>query len=210
MKKTKIIATLGPATDSEEMITKLIEEGVNVFRLNFSHGDHAEHGARIEKIKKIREELGLNIGILADLQGPKIRVGVVDVDLVADEEVVLSCDEAKGAEIPVQYKNLYKDVKVNDELLLDDGLLELKVTGINGKKIKAKVIVGGHLSSKKGINLITGSISAEVITEKDRQDAKFALENEVDFIALSFVKSAKDIEDLRKIIKENSKSKHKS
>lgn len=203
MKKTKIIATLGPATDSAEIIREMIEEGVNVFRLNFSHGDHAEQGARIEKIKKIREELDLNIGILADLQGPKIRVGVVDTDLIVGEEIVLACDNAKKDEIPVQYKNLCKDAKKHDELLLDDGLLELKITEIIGEKIRAKVIVGGHLSSNKGINLITGSISADVITEKDRKDAKFALDNGADFIALSFVKNAKDIKELRKMIKES-------
>lgn len=202
MKKTKIIATLGPISDAPEMIRKLIENGVNVFRLNFSHGDHAEQGARIETIKRIRKEMGLNIGILADLQGPKIRVGVVDTDLQKGKSVVLSCeDEPKAEYIPVQYKNLYKDVTKGDQILLDDGLLELKVESIEGKNIVAKVVVGGPLSSKKGINLPTGSITAEVITEKDRKDAEFALSQGVDFIALSFVKSAKDITELRKIIK---------
>lgn len=209
MKKTKIIATLGPVSEAPEMITKLIEEGVNVFRLNFSHGDHAEQGARIATIKKVREKLGLNIGILADLQGPKIRVGVVDMELIPGKEVILACDEAAEGEIPVQYRDLYKDVKAGDQLLLDDGLLELKLIEVKGEKIIAEVVVGGHLSSKKGINLPTGSISAEVITEKDRRDAEFALEQGVDFLALSFVKTAQDINDLRKIIENSSNKKAK-
>ena len=200
MKKTKIIATLGPVSESPEMIETLIKAGANVFRLNFSHGSHEEHGQRIDLVREISDKLGLHIGILADLQGPKIRIGEYDGFLKKHEEVVLSCDAVTGAEIPVQYAGLYKDVKIGDALLLDDGLLELKVTAVNGKKIACKVVNGGKLTSKKGINLPTGTISAEIITDKDRSDAVFALSKGADFLALSFVRDEGDINDLRDIV----------
>jgi pyruvate kinase len=200
MKKTKIIATLGPVSESPEMIETLIKSGANVFRLNFSHGDHEEHGNRITNIRAISERLGVTVAILADLQGPKIRIGIYDGNLKKNETVILSCDEAAEGEIPVQYKDLYKDVKSGDTLLLDDGLLELKVISISGQKISAAVTVGGKLTSKKGINLPTGSINADVITAKDKKDAEYALSCGVDFLALSFVRDAADINELRDII----------
>ncbi len=203
MKKTKIIATLGPVSESAEMIETLIKSGANVFRLNFSHGSHEEQGRRIDLVREISKKLGLHIGILADLQGPKIRIGEYDGFLKKNEEVVLSCDSAKENEIPVQYADLYKDVKPGDALLLDDGLLELKVIAMNGKKIACKVVNGGKLTSKKGINLPTSTISAEIITDKDRNDAAFALSKGVDFLALSFVRDEGDINDLRKIVDES-------
>lgn len=200
MKKTKIVATLGPASDSAEMIEDLVKSGVNVFRLNFSHGSHEEHAGRIEKVRDVSRRLGRYVGILADLQGPKIRIGEYDGFLHKNEEIILSCGEAANGEVPVQYKNLFKDVKIGDSLLLDDGLLELKVQNIINEKIYTKVITGGRLTSKKGINLPTGTISAEVVTEKDIRDAKFALSKGADFLALSFVRDAGDIEILRNII----------
>lgn len=201
MKRTKIIATLGPATDSEEMLAELIKSGVNVFRLNFSHGAHEEHEALIQKVKKVRKKLDIPVAILADLQGPKIRVGEVSRELKKNEEIIFACDKAAEGEVPVQYKDLYKDVNEGDRLLLDDGHLEVKVTGVRGQKILAKVIIGGPLSSKKGINLPTGTINAEVVTEKDKKDAIFALKHGVDFLALSFVKDAADLKKIQKIIK---------
>lgn len=201
MKKTKVIATVGPACDSEKMIEEMIGAGVNVFRLNFSHGSHEEHQKYIDTIKVVRRKFKTHTAILADLQGPKIRVGQFEGEIKKGTMVVLACDSAKENEIPVQYKNLYKDVKKGDALLLDDGKLEIKIEKIVGQKIYAKVVVGGLLKPKKGINLRTGSISAEVLTEKDIKDARFALKNGVDFLALSFVRSAKDIEKLRRVIK---------
>jgi pyruvate kinase len=209
VKRTKIIATLGPASDAPENLKELILSGTNVFRLNFSHGSHEEHLARFENIKKVRKELGLPIAILADLQGPKIRVGEVSRELKEKEVVVFACDEADLGEIPVQYKGLAGDVKKGDHLLLDDGKLEVRVLEVAGQKISTQVITGGHLSSKKGINLPTGTITADVITEKDRADAEFALNNGADFLALSFVKDADDIRELKKIIsKSTSPSTH--
>ncbi len=200
MKKTKIIATLGPVSESPEMIEALIRSGANVFRLNFSHGNHEEQGNRITLVREISKKLGVTVAILADLQGPKIRIGEYDGYLKKHESVTLACDTANDNEIPVQYKDLYHDVKPGDVLLLDDGLLELKVTEVKGKKIIAIVTVGGKLTSKKGINLPTGSITAEVITDKDKADAKYALMRGVDFLALSFVRSAADINELREIV----------
>lgn len=200
MKRTKIIATLGPATDSPEIIAELIKSGVNVFRLNFSHGNHAEHQTRIKTVKKVRTELGTPIALLADLQGPKIRVGEVDKVLKKGESVVFTCGKPKENQIPVQYKNLVKDVKPGDRLLLDDGKLEVKVLSTSGETFSAKVITGGKLTSKKGINLPTGTITADAISAKDKADALFALENGADFLALSFVKDGADIKRLKKII----------
>jgi len=205
MKKTKIIATLGPVSESPEMIETLLKAGANVFRLNFSHGSHEEHGQRIDNIRKISKKLDMHVGILADLQGPKIRIGEYDGYLHKGDTVTLVCGEAKGEEIPVQYLGLCQDVQPGDALLLDDGLIELKTVRVEGKKIICKVINGGKLTPKKGINLPTGTISADVITDKDRSDAVFALSKDVDFLALSFVRDAGDIRELRKIIEKSGK-----
>jgi len=205
-KMTKIIATLGPASDSYETICELIKSGVNIFRLNFSHDSYENHQKRIDNIRKAAEDLNKNIAILQDLQGPKIRVGEIDengIKLENGAEVILTVNAQSEGKIEVQYKGLDKDVSAGDVVLLDDGLLELKVLEVSGGDIKCEVIVGGILKSKKGINLLTSSISIPAISEKDESDAKFGCENEVDFVALSFVKNAQDIKDLRKIIGEN-------
>lgn len=206
MKKTKIIATVGPACESPEMIADFINAGVNVFRLNFSHGTHEEHLNYIKTIRKVTKNLGAYTAILADLQGPKIRTGNFEGQLKANQEVVLSCTTATENEIPVQYKGLANDVKKGDTLLLDDGKIEFRVSGVQGEKIKAKVLIGGLLKPKKGINLATGTITAEVITSKDKKDAEFAIANGVDFLALSFVKDANDINKLRRIVARSKKA----
>lgn len=209
MKKTKIIATVGPACDTPEIIEQMIESGVNVFRLNFSHGTIADHLRYFKIIKKVRKKLKTHTAILADLQGPKIRIGDYEGELKKGSQIILSCDIAKEGEVPVQYKDLYKDVKNGDILLLDDGKIEMKVEGVKGKKIAAKVTVGGLLKPHKGINLRTSSINADAVTSKDIKDAKIALANGADFLALSFVRSAKDVEKLRRIIKgSNNKTAH--
>jgi pyruvate kinase len=190
------------------MIETLIKAGANVFRLNFSHGNHEEHGARIDLVRDISKKLDIHIGILADLQGPKIRIGEYDGYLHKSELVTLTCGKAEGVEIPVQYLGLCQDVKSGDALLLDDGLIELKVTEVADIRIICKVINGGKLTSKKGINLPTGTITADVITEKDKKDAIFALSKKVDFLALSFVRDADDINELRNIIKKSGHDAH--
>ncbi len=208
MKKTKIIATLGPSADDPKIMKKLIEAGTDVFRLNFSHGPHPEQLARIQNLRRLEKELGQPISMLQDLQGPKIRVGIIpgeQMELAAGAEVILTIDEPGKGEIPVQYKDIVKDVKAGDKILLDDGLLELKAVSKNHSKIKCKVVTGGLLLSKKGINLPNSNVSQPALTEKDRQDLAFGLAHDVDYVALSFVKSADDILELKNLIKKAGK-----
>ncbi|HBG82139.1 TPA: pyruvate kinase [candidate division CPR2 bacterium] len=205
-KKTKLIATIGPATDDLEMVTEMIREGVNVFRLNFSHGTYESHARLAGLIREAAEKLDVNVAILQDLQGPKIRVGLIpddNMNLKKGSKVTLTAVEPENGEIPLQYKDLVKDANPGDLILLDDANLELKVLSKTDDKILARVIVGGILKSNKGINLPTSTISAQSITQKDRKDLEFGLKLNVDFVALSFVKSAEDIEELRALIKKH-------
>lgn len=209
--RTKIIATLGPASDSEETMLQLINAGVDVFRLNFSHGSHEEHLARIEKIRKINQEQGKTISILQDLQGPKIRTGMVEggqVMLVEGQRVEVSTrdQESTATHITTVYKPLPKDVKPGDAILLDDGKLELKVISTDGEVVQAEVVYGGILKNKKGINLPNTVLSTPSLTEKDTIDLMFGLEHDVDWVALSFVRSAIDILLLKHLIKQKGKS----
>lgn len=209
--KTKIVATIGPATSSKEQLQKLIEAGVNVFRLNFSHGSHTDHLEVIERIEALNKELNTNIAMLADLQGPKLRIGEVEnngVDLVEGAEIEFTNTKCVGTaeRVYMSYSLFPQDVAIGDIILIDDGKLKLEAVFTNGKDIvRAKVIHGGKLSSKKGVNLPSTKISLPSLTEKDLKDAEFALEHNVDWMALSFVRSAGDINDLRKIIDERKK-----
>lgn len=208
MKKTKIIVTLGPATDEPEKIKKLIDAGANVFRLNFSHGTKTEHTRRIKTLRAIEKEIKKPIAILQDLQGPKIRVGLIpggSMDLQKDEEVILTTVKPLEKEIPVEYKNIVREVKLGDRILLDDGLLELKLISKSKNKIKCKVITGGTLYSNKGINLPDTEVMVSTLTEKDKKDLMVGLRYGVDFIALSFVKSGGDIDNLRRLIERSGK-----
>jgi len=210
-KRTKIIATLGPACDSEETMLELIHAGVNVFRLNFSHGTHEDHLMRIEKIRKINREHNTTISILQDLQGPKIRVGMVEggeVMLVEGQRVEISTrdQESTANHITTVYKPLPKDVKPGDAILLDDGKLELRVISTDGEVVQTEVVYGGLLKNKKGINLPNTILSTPSLTEKDTADLMFGLEHDVDWIALSFVRSAIDMLLLKHIIKQKGKS----
>ncbi len=209
--RTKIIATLGPACDSEETMLELINSGVDVFRLNFSHGTHEEHLARIEKIRKINREHNKTISILQDLQGPKIRVGMVEggqVMLEPGQRVEISTrdQESTATHITTVYKALPKDVKPGDSIMLDDGKLELKVISTNGEVVQTEVVYGGLLKNKKGINLPNTILSTPSLTEKDTEDLMFGLEHDVDWVALSFVRSSIDILLLKHIIKQKGKS----
>src|SRR6056297_499762 len=208
----KIIATIGPATEDKAILEKMFHEGIDVVRLNFSHGDHDEHLARIKTLLELNKELNSNVALLADLQGPKLRVGVMENDIVLLEEgreFELTTEECTGTDrrAYISYDKLPQDVKKGDTILIDDGKLELKVTGTNGKNsVRTEVIIGGPLSSKKGVNLPSTKISKPSLTEKDIEDAHFALEHNVDWIALSFVRKAKDIYDLKEIIAESGKN----
>ena len=209
-KKTKIVATLGPAIDSKEMLLKMVATGVNVFRINFSHADYDEVKKRVRFIREINEEHGYNAAILADLQGPKLRVGVMKDDVVVapgDEIVFATGTRFEGTKerVYMTYDRFPMDTKPGEQILLDDGKLIFEVVSTNNKdEVKAKVIQGGALKSKKGVNLPNTNISQPALTEKDKKDALFAIEQEVDWIALSFVRNPEDLMELEAIISEHS------
>ena len=203
MKRTKIVATIGPSSSSKEVLKEMIKAGMNVCRLNFSHGTYEDHADVIQRIEELNEELGLNVAILADLQGPKIRTGEMtedSVELKVGEQVIVQTDEIIGTEevFSINYSKLPEDVKKGELILLDDGKIMLEVIKTDGKKqITCKVIQGGKLSSNKGVNFPNTKISMPSLTEKDEQDLSFALDQDVDWIGLSFVRSARDMIDLK-------------
>jgi pyruvate kinase len=206
MKKAKIVATLGPASESREMMIKLIRAGVNVFRINFSHSSHDKAKELIDRIRGINEELGCYVAILADLQGPKIRVGNVAADalLKSGDEFILEVGEFEGnaSRASINYIDFAADVKPGERILLDDGKLVLEVEATDGdKQVRTRVVQGGPLRSKKGVNLPNTQVSLPCLTEKDERDLEFALEMEVDWIALSFVRRASDITEIKSKIK---------
>ncbi|KPQ17882.1 MAG: pyruvate kinase [Algoriphagus marincola HL-49] len=208
--KTKILATIGPASNNYETIKSLAAAGANVFRLNFSHGSHAIHKEVIEIIRRINKEDNLHLGILQDLQGPKIRVGEVEnngVEIVPGNKITITNDPVVGnaSLVSTVYQNLPNDVVSGDRILIDDGNLELIVEDTDGKNVNCTVVHGGILKSRKGINLPNTKVSAPSLTEKDLEDLVFGLEQEVDWIALSFVRSADDITDLRERIQKAGK-----
>jgi len=208
----KIIATIGPASNDKKVLEKMFHEGIDVVRLNFSHGSHEEQLGTIKTVLELNKKLDTHVALLADLQGPKLRVGVMENNMVMLEEeqefelTNIKC-EGTSKRAFVSYDLLPKDVKKGDSILIDDGKLNLKVTSSNGTdSVMTKVIIGGPLSSKKGVNLPSTKISKPSLTEKDISDAKFALEHDVDWIALSFVRKAQDIIDLKELIKEAGKN----
>mgnify|MGYP003388262357 FL=1 len=209
IKKTKIIATLGPATSSTDVIKKIIKEGVDVLRINFSHSSHDEAEALIKDIRKINSELNTNTSILADLQGPKLRIGEIIKGTslnVGSELKIKTGKEFVGDNkvIFVNYESLPKDIVEGEKILIDDGKIILKVTGTNKKdQIKAEVIQGGEVSSSKGFNLPNTNISQPALTDKDIEDAIFSAKQNVDWIALSFVRHASDVKSLIKLIEKN-------
>ncbi|MBN3583491.1 pyruvate kinase [Algoriphagus aestuarii] len=208
--KTKILATIGPASNNYETISNLASAGANVFRLNFSHGSHDIHKEVIEIIRKVNKEKNLNLGILQDLQGPKIRVGEVEnngVEIKPGEKITITNDPVIGTSslVSTVYQNLPQDVVTGDRILIDDGNLEVVVNDTDGKNVNCTVIHGGILKSRKGINLPNTKVSAPSLTEKDIEDLQFGLSQEVDWIALSFVRSAEDILDLRERIEAKGK-----
>jgi len=204
--KTKIVATIGPSSNSKEMLLALIGAGVNVFRLNFSHGTHEEHEKVINLIHEINDEIQGNIGILADLQGPKIRLGLVEnnsVELKKGDIIELTTEKCVSTAqcLYITYSEIAMDVKSGDKILIDDGKIELRVTATNGiDKLTAKVIYGGLVSSKKGVNLPNTNVSSPALTPKDINDLKFILEHHVNWIALSFVRTADEILRLKGMI----------
>ncbi len=208
IKKTKIVATLGPASASREVLGQMLDAGLNVCRINFSHGNHAEILESIDLVKALRKEKKQAVAILADLQGPKLRVGAVadnGVWLEKDSEVIITIKPIIGTakKVSINYDLFPKDVKVGERILLDDGKLQLEVLSSDGlEEVNCKVVQGGKLSSNKGVNLPNTQISLPSLTPKDREDLDFALEQEVDWIGLSFVRSARDIIELKQHIRQ--------
>jgi pyruvate kinase len=195
--KTKIVATVGPASNSKEMLTALVKEGVDVFRLNFSHGSHDDHLKVINFVREINAELGTTVALLQDLQGPKIRVNEMQpgIEIKAGQELIITTSPVLGNDkiVSTSYERLPQDVKKGDVILVDDGKIELKVKEVRGIEVTTTVIYGGPLKSRKGINLPFTKVSAPSLTEKDLQDLEFGIQHKVDWIALSFVRKANDI-----------------
>ena len=211
-KKTKIVATVGPTSETKEMLHALAKAGVNVFRLNFSHGTHADHLARLNTIREINEEFGYNLAILQDLQGPKIRIGLVaekdGVLIEAGNKLILSNTEVLGTaeKVSTPYDGMYNDVKIGDRILMDDGKLEVLVTGIDGSDVITEVIYGGYLKSKKGVNLPNTRVSMPSVTAKDYEDLDFGLEHDVEWVALSFVRTASEVLKVKEYIANKGKT----
>lgn len=209
-KKTKIVATLGPACSTREVLKNMIDAGVNVFRINFSHADYSDVSERINMIRSLNDEFGYTTAILADLQGPKLRVGVMKEDVVVNPGDIITFQTAEDVpgtaeRVYMNYKEFPRDVNPGEKILLDDGKLMFEALETNGTtEVVCKVIQGGPLKSKKGVNLPNTKVSLPALTKKDIKDALFAIENQVDWIALSFVRTAEDLIELQDLITEHS------
>lgn len=204
-KKTKIVCTIGPATESEEMLEKLLNAGMNVMRLNFSHGDFEEHGKRVTNLRNIMNRTGKSAAILQDLCGPKIRIGDFKdgiINLVEGNEFILTMDDVEGDvnKVSVNYKKMASEVKTGEIIFIQDGKKKLKVKEVKGNDIICEVLVGGELKGRKGVNLPDSDISVSSLTDKDKSDLKFGIEKDVDFYALSFVRKPEDVMELREIL----------
>lgn len=209
-KKTKIVATLGPACSTKDVLKDMIDAGVNVFRINFSHADYTDVKARIDMIRELNDEFGYNTAILADLQGPKLRVGVMKEDVIVSKGDIITFQTAEDVpgtadRVYMNYKQFPADVNPGEKILLDDGKLMFEAIETNGvSEVVCRVIQGGPLKSKKGVNLPNTKVSLPALTQKDIKDALFAIENQVDWIALSFVRTAEDLQELQDLISKNS------
>ena len=205
MRRAKIVATLGPSTDNIETVQKLISSGMNVARLNMSHGEHTDHKRRLELVRDASKKIRKEVAVLADLQGPKIRVGTFSngpVSLVNGQKFIITTQDCSGDKerVSTTYKGICADVKKGDPLLIDDGKIRLEVIEVNGNDVITKVLEGGTISNNKGINLPGVAVNVPALSEKDEQDLLRALENNCDLSALSFVSSGKDIEGVHKIM----------
>ena len=208
MRRTKIVCTLGPSTDKEEVLRNLMKNGMNVARMNFSHGTHEEQKVRLDMIKKLREELNLPVAALLDTKGPEIRIGDVEggkLELKPGQEFTLTTEEMLGTEkkVTITYKELYKDVEPGDSILIDDGLIGMEVVRIDESDIVCRVKNGGFISNHKGVNVPGVELNMPFVSPKDLADIVFAVEQEYDFIAASFTRTAEDIMEIRKILQEH-------
>lgn len=201
--RTKVVCTLGPATSTPEAIGALLDSGLDVARINFSHGTHEEHARTIGLVRQLAAERARPVAVLGDLQGPRIRMGDLEVPVTvrAGEDIFLCFeDEAEEGDLPVTYDHLAADVKAGDRILVDDGLIELVVLEVHKPRVTARVVYGGEIKRHKGLNLPGVVVSAPSITEKDRADTRFAVEQGLDYLALSFVRRAEDIAQLRSML----------
>ena len=210
MRRTKIVATLGPASESAKTVRELIQAGMDVARINFSHGTHEEQARRMQLVRQISAEENRTVAIIADLQGPKLRIGDIAAGQVTLHEgalITLTSRPVPGNEdeIHLAHPELIASLNTGDRVLLDDGVLELRVTGVNGGNVNCRVIAGGVLLPRKGISVPHAAVQLPAITEKDRRDLTFALQHNVDYIAMSFVRQASDVRQLRRLIGEHSK-----
>lgn len=204
-KKTKIVCTIGPATESIEKLRALTEAGMNVMRLNFSHGDFAEHQNRVDNLRKVMKETGKTLAIMQDLGGPKIRIGEFEngsIVLKEGQTFTITTEKIMGNEskVSINYAPFPKEVKVGGIVLLHDGKKKLEITDIKGNEVITKVIIGGEIKSKRGVNLPGANLSISSLTDKDKKDLAFGIKNKVDFVALSFVRRPEDIIELREIL----------
>ena len=206
--KTKIVATIGPSSSDEKTLSKMIKKGMNVARLNFSHGDYDSHKKVINVIRNISEHEDLPVSVLQDLSGPKIRLSKMEypIELRKNDIIRISVDKTDDSELHTDFEKLPYYVKQGDKMLIDDGYIELKAVNIKRNLIEAKVIQGGFAKSKKGINLPDVSVNIPVFTEKDRKDLEFGLDNNVDIVAMSFVSCARDVVPIRKMISKRTKN----
>ena len=208
MKKTKVVCTMGPNTNDRELLKKLIENGMDVARFNFSHGDHEEQKSRMDLLKELRQELNTNTAILLDTKGPEIRTGVLrggkKIKLKSGAQFTLTTEEIEGdeAKVSITYEGLVQDVDAGKMILIDDGLIELKVTGKNEKEIFCEVVNGGELGERKGVNVPNVAVRLPAITEKDKDDIRFGVEQGIDFIAASFVRNAECVLEIKAYLKE--------
>ena len=207
MRRSKIVCTLGPAVDSHEKLVALIQAGMNVARFNFSHGTQAEHQGRYDRVRAAAAETGVAIGVLADLQGPKIRLETFaegPVELQRGDEFVITTEDVPGDRhiCGTTYKGLPGDVSHGDQILINDGNVELRVVEIDGPRVKTVVIEGGVISDHKGINLPGAAVNVPALSEKDIEDLRFALRMGCDMVALSFVRDADDVNDVHKVMDE--------
>ena len=208
LKKTKVVCTMGPNTNDRELLKKLIENGMDVARFNFSHGDHEEQKSRMDLLKELRQELNTNTAILLDTKGPEIRTGVLKggkrIMLKAGEQFTLTTEEIEGDEskVSITYEGLVQDVDAGRVILIDDGLIELKVVGKSEKEIFCEVINGGELGERKGVNVPNVAVRLPAITEKDKDDIRFGVEQGIDFIAASFVRNAECVLEIKAYLKE--------
>jgi pyruvate kinase len=209
-RQTKIVATIGTASQSYDVLKELVKEGLNVGRMNMSHGDHAEHGMKIDTLRKVGQDLNAKVSVLVDLAGPKIRIGDFDtesVELVEGKKIILTTEKVVGNvnKVFINYEKLPQELKKGNIVFLNDGKNKLIVEKISGKEITCKILVGGKVRGRRGVNLPRAYLSVSAITAKDKKDVEFALTKNVEFLGVSFVRTGKDILDLKSFLKKHVK-----